>query len=609
MVRRVLYVDDEDALLDIGKTFLESIGDVEVNVAHSVNEAVQQIENESFDAIICDYQMPGASGLDLLLRLRKEGNEVPFILFTGRGREEVAIDALNSGADYYIKKGGEARSQFAELWNAINQAIIRREAEDAVEHNIGRFRTMIENIKDLLIEIDENHHITYISPALFEIAGYEPDDVIGIDILNFLVPDEVEKAKDSLAIVFGGKKVSTTYYRVKTKAGREIKLSTTSSRYMRHGKPYVIISARDVTMHLTMTAALINSAKNFQVYLEQSPEMVMMTDNRGIIDLINGRACRQLSITPELARTMTIWDLIYGYLRENHKTSNMYNYLKGGLFEGLTTGKGSLFNTPLEWTLHLPKGTWLYGELRFFLVPVEDGWNIILTIRDESTERRSGKKDSLAKRKAEVMGSIFHREISAQVSILRQHADLIERSPSQGQAVKSAEAIRRVGKRVDRVLEFLREYENVGNDDPIWQGLYELISTLAKKYDEVVINVDPSFHNVEVFADKNLPVVFDNLFENSIMHGEGVKEIKVTSEESSSCINIVIADDGKGIRNHPLDERRCRGHIANAGLGLILADEILSITDIKLKQRNPSDGHGAVFIIEVPRIKVRARLT
>jgi DNA-binding NarL/FixJ family response regulator len=48
---------------------------------------------------------------------------VPFIIFTGKGREEVVIEALNSGADFYIQKGGDPKAQFAELAHKIRQAV------------------------------------------------------------------------------------------------------------------------------------------------------------------------------------------------------------------------------------------------------------------------------------------------------------------------------------------------------------------------------------------------------------------------------------------------------------------------------------------------------
>ncbi len=110
-----LYVDDEPALLELGKIFLERAGDIRVDTVASAPEALIKIRSATYDIIISDYQMPGMDGIALLKIIRSEYPALPFIIFTGKGREDVVIEALNGGADHYIQKGGDQKSQFAEL--------------------------------------------------------------------------------------------------------------------------------------------------------------------------------------------------------------------------------------------------------------------------------------------------------------------------------------------------------------------------------------------------------------------------------------------------------------------------------------------------------------
>ena len=80
--------------------------------------------------IISDYQMPEMDGIAFLKTLRTRGNATQFIIFTGRGREEVAIEALNEGVDFYIHKDGEPRSQFAERTHKIKLVVNRKRTEE-----------------------------------------------------------------------------------------------------------------------------------------------------------------------------------------------------------------------------------------------------------------------------------------------------------------------------------------------------------------------------------------------------------------------------------------------------------------------------------------------
>jgi PAS domain S-box-containing protein len=98
--------------------------------------------------------------------------DTPFILFTGRGREEVVIEAINSGVDFYLQKGGDPKSQFVELGHKIRQAIRRKRAEDLLYENEERLRFALEGANDGLWDIDLPTGWAYLSPRGCEILGY-----------------------------------------------------------------------------------------------------------------------------------------------------------------------------------------------------------------------------------------------------------------------------------------------------------------------------------------------------------------------------------------------------------------------------------------------------
>ncbi|MGD1060586.1 MAG: PAS domain S-box protein [Methanomassiliicoccales archaeon] len=139
-------VDDEPVLLEASKQFLELDPNITVDTTLSALEALELMKAKKHDVVVSDYQMPDMDGIRLLREIRSKGNEIPFILFTGKGREEVVMQALNSGADFYLQKGGDFRGQFAELVNMMSQAVQRRRSDQALRDSEERYHRLFDNI-------------------------------------------------------------------------------------------------------------------------------------------------------------------------------------------------------------------------------------------------------------------------------------------------------------------------------------------------------------------------------------------------------------------------------------------------------------------------------
>ncbi|MFA4859829.1 PAS domain S-box protein [Methanoregula sp.] len=176
---KVMYVDDESALLDLGKIFLEQSGLLSVDIVSSVEDAIEKLQADHYDGIISDYQMPGKDGLEFLKFIRSQNMDLPFILFTGRGREEIVIEALNSGADFYLQKGGEHKSQFVELEHKIKNAIDRKRTHDRLKESEQRMVDIINFLPDATFAVNLDKKIIVWNKTLEMMTGIPSDAVLG----------------------------------------------------------------------------------------------------------------------------------------------------------------------------------------------------------------------------------------------------------------------------------------------------------------------------------------------------------------------------------------------------------------------------------------------
>ncbi len=145
---RVLLVDDDPSLADLMANQLNTLREsFSIQIETDPNQALEAVETGTIDCVVSDYHMPQMTGLELLRYVREMDADLPFILFTARGSEEIASEAVSEGVtDYFRKRRGT--DQWHVLANRIENVSARYRAEEAVQRREAALRQLARTVID-----------------------------------------------------------------------------------------------------------------------------------------------------------------------------------------------------------------------------------------------------------------------------------------------------------------------------------------------------------------------------------------------------------------------------------------------------------------------------
>ena len=353
---KVLYVDDEPNLLELGRIFLNKHWGYLVNTAISADEALIQLKTENYDAIVSDYEMPGMDGISFLKYLRGEEFTEPFILFTGKGREEVVIEALNNGADYYLQKGGDPTSQFSELVNMINRAVEKKRTEEELERANLWSSTIINHLPYPTFVVDPKGKIISWNLAMEKLTGLTAEMALGraaddafyetygknkVSLIYPVLNPENDIHEFHYRIGYDGKTI-TGETRVTDKSGKERFLWSKASPL--HDKNMeitgVIETIQDITKNRQLEIELRESTKKFQTIINFIPDPTFVIDNQGkviawnhALEILTGTKADSMIGSGEHQYSIPLYGkhrpiLIDSIFEDNPQIKTFYEYVK-----------------------------------------------------------------------------------------------------------------------------------------------------------------------------------------------------------------------------------------------------------------------------------------
>ena len=326
---RVLHVDDDENNLTISKQILLLEGNFQIDQVLNVDEAFKKLEQQTYDVIVSDYEMPGKNGLEFLKELRDRKSGIPFVLFTGKGREEIVVKALNLGADGYINKNGSPETVYCELADAISKAAERMKSRNLLAASNSKYRVLVENsLQGILIAQGFPPHLVFANASMGKMLGYTLEEFISLS------PMEVIGLvyKEDQAIFFNrfrdrleGKQADNTYeFRAVRKDGSVVWLEAFATLIEYNGQPAVQSMFLNINEHKKVEDECIKQAS----LLDLSPDAIIVRKVDGTITFWNTGAETLYGYTKEEALGQKIHILLKAQL--SRSSDNIIDELKQG---------------------------------------------------------------------------------------------------------------------------------------------------------------------------------------------------------------------------------------------------------------------------------------
>ncbi|WP_418282079.1 response regulator [Halorubrum sp. DTA98] len=191
---RLLHVEDDAAFVDLTREYLSRLAPgIDHTSVPSVERARDLFEPEPFDVVVCDHDLPDGTGIDVLEHVRDVDTEFPFILFTGKGSEEIASRAISAGVTDYIQKHG-GTDRYEVLANRVHNAVERYRLTRQVERGIAALEAASEPIGIL----DDDGTYLFANEAYASVYGLDPADLVGTHWERLYPDDEVERFSEDI---------------------------------------------------------------------------------------------------------------------------------------------------------------------------------------------------------------------------------------------------------------------------------------------------------------------------------------------------------------------------------------------------------------------------
>jgi PAS domain S-box-containing protein len=579
---RVLHVDDEPDFAGLAADMLErEDGRFAVETATSASEGLDRLAAEDFDCVVSDYDMSGQNGIGFLETVRAEHGDLPFILYTGKGSEEVASDAISAGVTDYLQKE-TGTGQYPVLANRIGNAVEKYRAQTELEDREKRLNLFFEESPMGVVEWDENFDFVRLNDTAEEILGYDEAELEG-GSWERIVPesdrDSVEEVVSDLLEAEGGNHSFNENVR---KDGQRIICEWHNRVVTDENDEVVTIFSQfqDVTDRERRRAEL----QEYETIIDSLTDAVYVLDEEGRFTYVNDELVGLVGYDRD-----TILGSRPSLIKDEDTVERAEHYL------GRLLSSDGPESVTFEITLQPRDGDPIVCEDHMSVLPYEGEQfeGSVGTLRDiterEERERELERQNARLEKFASVVSHDLRNPLNvaegrvklAQEECGSEHLDDVENALERSQAlIDDLLTLAREGNRVDDI-------EAVGLEtltEDCWRNVSTGEATVSVEIDRT-IRADQS----------RLQQLLENLYRNAIEHGGD----DVTVTVGGLPDGFYIEDDGPGIPTDERDDVFDAGYSTTedgTGFGLSIVEGIADAHGWDIRVTEGSDG-GARFEI------------
>lgn len=237
---RVLCVDDDPDFADVTAQMLGLRNErIDATAVDSAGAGLDALEDDTYDCIVSDYDMPGTNGLEFLSAVHETFPDLPFVLFTGKGSEDIASEAIRAGAEDYIQKG-VGRERFDLLTKRVENAASR--ARNRRQRRVAerRYQQLFEQ-SVVAIGVSQDGVFRAANTRLAELFGYDQSEFVGLSVGDVIAPEDRDVVERALRRRERGEVDSIHYVVTGVRAdGERMEVEVHGGRITYEGEPAVL---------------------------------------------------------------------------------------------------------------------------------------------------------------------------------------------------------------------------------------------------------------------------------------------------------------------------------------------------------------------------------